>query len=139
VILVDSNILMYAAGADHPFKRPSIAWLERVAAGKLDATVDAEALQEILHRYRSIRRWSEGRRVYELARAIFPIVIPMDAAVLDRSRKILDAHSQLMARDALHAAVVALHGFVAICSYDRDFDVIEGLHRIEPSTSSDEV
>jgi predicted nucleic acid-binding protein len=138
VILVDSNVLMYAAGSDHPFKQPSVAWLERVATGEIDATVDAEVLQEILHRYRSIGRWSEGRQVYDLARALFPVVIPIDADVLDRSREIMDTHSSLMARDALHAAVLVVHDLDAICSYDRDFDVMEELRRIEPSASADQ-
>jgi hypothetical protein len=31
-----------------------VALLERVADGELEATVDAEVLQEILHRYRAI-------------------------------------------------------------------------------------
>jgi len=37
-----------------------------------------------------------------------------------------------MARDALHADVVMHEGFDAICSYDRDFDVITAITRIEP-------
>jgi predicted nucleic acid-binding protein len=138
VILVDSNILMYAAGADHPFKTPSVDWLQRVATGEVDATVDAEVLQEILHRYRSIRRWSDGRRVYDFARTLFPVVIPIDADVLDRSREIMDAHSGLMARDALHAAVVEIHEMDAICSYDQDLDVLD-LRRIEPSSGGEAV
>ena len=138
MILVDSNILMYAAGSEHPFKKPSVAWLERVAKGEVDATVDAEVLQEILHRYRSIHRWSEGRRVYDLARTLFPVVIPIDAEALDRCREIMDAHPKLMARDALHAAVVDIHELEAICSYDQDFDALDS-RRIEPSSDGDAV
>jgi len=37
-----------------------------------------------------------------------------------------------MARDALHAAVVMHEGFDAICSYDRDFDAITTITRVEP-------
>jgi predicted nucleic acid-binding protein len=33
---------------------------------------------------------------------------------------------------ALHAAVVFENDLEAICSFDRDFDVIEGLRRHEP-------
>lgn len=132
MILVDSNILMYASGGDHPNKRPSVNWLERVARGEVDATVDAEVLQEILHRYRSIRRWEDGRRVYDLARTLFPVVIPIDGDVLDRARDILDSHPDLMARDALHASVVECHGLEGICSYDQDFDGVGGLRRVEP-------
>jgi predicted nucleic acid-binding protein len=132
LILVDSNVLMYAAGTDHPNKQPSVDWLERVARGELEVTIDAEVLQEILHRYRAIRRWEDGRRVYDLARTLFPVVIPIDGEVLDRARDILDSYPRLMARDALHASVVECHGLQGICSYDQDFDEISGLHRIEP-------
>ena len=132
MILVDANILMYAAGAPHPHKAPSARWLEAVARGEVDAAVNAETLQELLHRYRAIGRWSDGRRVYDLARTIFPAVVPITAAVLDEARRLLDRHPMLMARDGLHAAVVLVEGLEAICSYDRDFDLIPGVRRVEP-------
>jgi predicted nucleic acid-binding protein len=37
-----------------------------------------------------------------------------------------------MARDALHAAVALRHADGRICSFDRDFDEIAGIHRTEP-------
>jgi len=131
-MLIDANIIMYAAGADHPHKRPSAALLERIAGGEIEATIDAEVLQEILHRYRAIRRWKDGRRVYDLTRQLFPSVIPVTAEVLDLARRLLDDDRQIMARDALHAAVVMTQGLEAVCSYDRDFDRIPGILRREP-------
>jgi len=132
VILVDANIIMYAAGADHAHKQPSLAYLEKVGSGEVEATIDAEILQEILHRYRAIRRWADGRRVYDLSRQLFPSVVPVTAEVLDRARQLLDRDTRIMARDALHAAVALTHGLDAICSYDRDFDRIPGITRLEP-------
>ena len=132
MILIDANVIMYAAGADHPHKRPSVALLERVAGGEIEATVDAEVLQEILHRYRAIGRWEDGRRVFDYTRLLFPSVVSVTGAILDRARKLLDTDQRIMARDALHAAVVMAGGFEAICSYDRDFDRIKGLVRREP-------
>ena len=132
MILVDANILMYAAGAAHANKAPSAAYLRRVARGEVTAALDAEVLQEILHRYQAIGRWPQGRLVYDAARRLFPTVIAVDADVLDIARGLMDAHEALSARDALHAAVALRHEAVAICSYDRDFDQIEGLTRIEP-------
>ena len=98
----------------------------------MDAALDAVAIQQILHRYRAIQRWPEGRGVYDLARQIVLIVIPITTEVVDMARHLLDEHEALMARDALHAAVARIHGAQAICSYDRDFDAIAGLRRIEP-------
>lgn len=135
LMLIDTSIIMYAAGADHPHKLPSVALLQRVAAGEVEAVIDAEALQEILHRYRAIGRWKNGRRVYDLARQIFPEVIPVTTSILDAARQILDTDSHIMARDALHAAVAITETMGAVCSYDRDFDRIDGILRSEPSKS----
>jgi uncharacterized protein len=132
MILIDSNIFMYAAGAEHAFKKPSVAYLERIARNEVDAATDAEVLQEILHRYRALKRWSDGQRVYDLARRIVPVVLPITAEVLDRARLLLDRYERLSARDALHAAVASAHDIRQICSYDQDFDDVNGLERIEP-------
>lgn len=132
MILVDTNILMYAAGAAHPHKGRSVRFLERVASGEEDAVLDAETLQEILHRYRALDRWEDGRKVFDLARILFPIVLPVRADLLDRARALLDGYPHLMARDALHAAVVVAHELDGICSFDRDFDPVAGVRRVEP-------
>ncbi len=124
---------MYAGGRAHANKSPSIAVLERVAGGAIDAAIDAEVLQEILHRYRAIGRWQDGRIVFDLARRIVPTVFPVTADALDSARELLDEYPDLMARDALHAAICLQHG-ARLCTFDRDFDDIRGLARIEPES-----
>ena len=98
----------------------------------MDAAVDAEVLQEVLHRYRALHRWEEGRQLYDLARALFPDVLPVTGEVLDVARRILDERPEASARDAVHAAACRVHGAEAICSWDRAFDRFEGLERVEP-------
>jgi predicted nucleic acid-binding protein len=132
MILLDTNIFMYAAGAAHPNKLPSARMLERVARGEVQAVIDVETLQEILHRYRAIGRWSDGRRVYDLTRQLFPSVVPISVSIMDRARRLLDSHAKLMARDALHAAVVVEEELDVICSYDKDFDKVSEIKRVEP-------
>ena len=132
MILVDSNILMYAAGREHAFKKRAAAFLEEVASGSIEAVIDAEVLQEILHRYRALGRWTDGKSVYDAARIVFPVALPVTATVMDRARLLLDQYPRLTARDAIHAAVVELHRLEAICSFDRDFDGVRGLRRIQP-------
>ena len=132
MILVDANILMYAAGTEHPNKVPSVRFLEKVADGSIDATLDAEVLQEVLHRYRAINRWTDGSKVYDDARRIFGMVVPITTEILDHARTLLDEHDGVSARDALHAAVVTVHDLEALCSYDRGFDEIPSVRRVEP-------
>jgi hypothetical protein len=130
MILVDSNMLMYAGGAEHPNKKLAVAFLKRVAGGEVDATIDAEVLQEIIHRYRALRRWPEGQLVYELARGLFPEVLAITGAVMDHAKQIADADGRISARDAIHAAVVAEYRLEGICTFDRDFDRIRGCRRV---------
>ena len=130
--LVDANIFMYAAGSEHPLKARAGKFLERVAAETIEAAIDAEVLQEILHRYRALNRWREGRLVYDTARIVFPEVLAVTGEVLDGARGLMDDHRGLMARDALHASVVVVYGLTSITSFDHDFDRVKGLERREP-------
>lgn len=133
MILVDANVFMYAAGTDHPLKEQSCRLLEAVASNSIQAGVDAEVLQEILHRYRALNRWEEGRKLYDLVRVVVPVVVSVSVEVLDQARALLDAVDTLSARDALHAAACFVVGADGFCTFDRDFDRIPGLRRIEPA------
>jgi predicted nucleic acid-binding protein len=126
-------VIVYAAGRPHPHKLDSRALIERVASGYVDGGIDAEVLQELLHRYRAIGRWAEGRVAYDLARRSFARIFSITVDVADCARGLMDLYPQLSARDALHAAVCRNEGVRTICSYDRDFDQIQGLRRVEPA------
>ena len=130
MILVDSNVLMYAGGADHPNKPLALAFLRRVAAGEVEAAIDAEVLQEIMHRYLALDRWPAGRAVYELTRGLFPEVLAVTGHVMDEAKRLTDQDSTLSARDAVHAAVAVTYKLQGICTFDRDFDRIPQCQRV---------
>lgn len=132
MIVLDSNIVMYAAGRPHPHRAPSLALLNRIAAGEVEAITNTEVLQEILHRYRAIDRWDDGRRVYDLTRRIIATILPISVDIMDSARSLMDEQPRLGARDAVHAAFTLACGGTAICSYDCGFDDLPGLRRLEP-------
>ncbi len=136
MMLVDANIMMYAAGSEHANRAPSIDFLSQVARGEVEAAVDAEVLQEILHRYRAIRRWGEGRQIYDSTRQLFTVCYPITADVIDVARSFLDTYQGISARDALHAGVVEVNRLDALCSFDRGFDRISSMTRVEPGKLS---
>jgi len=123
---------MYAAGTSHPHKLPSISFLHRVAAGRIEACISTEVLQEILHRYRYIDRWPDGKNVFMLARKIVPIIAPITFEIMKQTYRLMNKHTSLFARDCLHAAACLNRGINCICTYDTDFEEFEGLSRIEP-------
>lgn len=132
MIFLDANVFMYAAGVPHPHQAPSAELLKRVAAGKVEATTNAEVFQEILHRYRAIGRWDDGCQVFLLARRIVAVVEPLTMDTLDGSFRLLRRYPSLMARDGLHAATCLRLGRTRMCSYDAAYDVIAGLTRVTP-------
>ena len=95
--LVDSNIFIYAAGRAHPLKHRAAAFLEKAASGTVQAAIDAETLQEILHRCRALERWKEGRVVYDTSRILVPEVLAVTGEVMDDARRLMDEEPGLMA------------------------------------------
>lgn len=130
MILIDSNVLMYAAGADHPNKARAVTLLKRVAGGDAEAAIDAEVLQEILHRYTALGRRADAQRVYELARTLFPEVLAITGEVMDKARRIVGKYDGVSARDAVHAAVVVTYALDGIWTFDGDFDRILECRRV---------
>ena len=59
-------------------------------------------------------------------------VIPIGAAEINAAVVLLREYPQLDTRDAVHAAVVQLHGLEGVVSADKSFDVVRGLTRFDP-------
>ncbi|MBD3317913.1 MAG: hypothetical protein GF344_19175 [Chitinivibrionales bacterium] len=104
-MLVDSNTFMYAAGAAHRNKQPSVSFLECVSTGKAQVCVSTEILPENLHRYRSIVWGEDGKQVFMLAREIVPRILPIDRDSINRAYGYLEGIPNIMARHPIHAVI----------------------------------
>lgn len=131
-VFVDSNIPMYVAGTDHPNRGPSTRFLDRARRDGLDLCTSTEVLQEILYRYSGLGRREMGARVYDLFVALMPEVFDVTLADTDLAKTFLLAHERLSARDAVHAAVMVNRGVEVIVTYDRGFESVDAIRRIEP-------
>jgi predicted nucleic acid-binding protein len=125
MVSIDSNVFVYGAGAAHPNKIPTVRCVHRAARGEMDACTSVAILQEILHRYRYMRRWRDGKQVFILAKKIIPVIVPIDPEILDRAFELLEKHPSLCARDAVHAVTCLSMGVREICSYDAGFDGVD--------------
>jgi len=142
-LFLDANVPTYAAGRDHPLKEPCKEVLRLSARYPGSFFSDAEVLQEMLHRYLSLRRWPEGKRVVlDFAALMAGSVEPVTAEDMVRACDLADRYAarpttRLAARDLLHAAVMLrAEGEAAkIVSADRGFDELagEGIERLDPT------
>jgi predicted nucleic acid-binding protein len=93
----DANVPTYAAGLSIPSSLAARA-LGAAARGQIAAVTDAEALQEIMHRYASLERWEQGAEVVELSLRVLLDVLPItreeivQALALYRARPGTDAN-----------------------------------------------
>ena len=131
-IFIDSNILMYVAGREHPLREPSRRSLRRVRDGKLDACTSTEVLQEILYRYSSLGRLDFAGEVYDLFVEVCPVVLGVTLADTDRARDLVCGGTGASARDAVHAAVMLNNDVEWIATFDAGFDEIPGVRRMKP-------
>ena len=136
VFFLDVNVPMYAAGTDHPHRAACVWVMEEIAESRLRSAIDAEIIQEILHRFGSIRQWELGARMAVGLLDLVPTVYPITVAEARRSVELFKAlgGQGVTARDTLHVAAMQSNGLTHIISADRHFDRIDGIVRIGVET-----
>jgi uncharacterized protein len=130
VIFIDSNIPMYLVGGPHPHKADARRWLEELVSGQERLVTDSEVLQEILHRYVSIGRPDAIQPAFDAILGIADDVFPVDRDTVERAKSVVLGRSGLSARDAVHLAVMQIHGVKRILSFDRGFDGFPGITHV---------
>ena len=130
MIFIDSNVPMYLVGAQHPHKADARRLLEESIAERQRLVTDAEALQEILHRYVAIGRRDAIQPAFDALLGVVDEVLPVDLSAVESAKAIVLGHERLSARDAIHLAVMQQHGVDRIMSFDAGFDGYPGVRRL---------
>jgi uncharacterized protein len=133
VILIDANVFMYAAGRESPQRAPCQRFLDRVVDGVgPPACTDAEVLQEILHRYRSLRIPEVGFQIFDAVAHLGIPILPVTDRAMAGARRLLAEHPNLSTRDGVHLGVMWEQGIEVIVSYDADFSEVSWVKRLQP-------
>ena len=130
MILIDSNVPMYLVGAPHPHKLDATRLVENALSEGERLVTDAEVLQEICHRFASIRRPDAIQPTFDAILEMVDEVLPIERKHVVAAKDILLRYRSLSARDAIHASVMAEHGIERIMTFDRDFDLYPGVERV---------
>ena len=121
---------MYIVGASHPNKVAALRILEKAIMDRQRLVTDAEVFQEILHRYVSINRRQVIQPAFDALLALVDSVLAIEQETVVAAKQIVLGYPQLSARDAVHLAVMRLHGIDRILSFDSGFDGFQGITRI---------
>ena len=106
IFFIDTNILMYAVGTEHPLKKPSVEILEKISEGEIMAVTDTEVFQEIAYRYWFQKKWKVAVEILKDYQSLFHEIYPVEQQQLELYYDLLSRYSFLSPRDAIHAAVM---------------------------------
>ncbi len=130
MLVLDTSVLVYASGADHPLREPAVRLLRDVVASRVSATTTPEVLQEYAHvRARRRERGDAFSQAERFAELLGPLTVVNTRDVLEGLR-IWSQTSTLGAFDSVVAAVAIAHGWEAVSS-DRSFGSVTGLQWID--------
>ncbi|MCL5986895.1 MAG: type II toxin-antitoxin system VapC family toxin [Actinobacteria bacterium] len=119
---LDTNILMYAAGKEHIFKKPCIELLEKAVSGEIEVYTDAHVFQEILHRSISQQNLKVGIQIFdEYIKIMNGKILPITFRELKILRKFVEKYPHDKAGDLLHLSVMITNNIDKIITLDKDF------------------
>lgn len=135
MIVLDTTVLVYAKGADHPLRASCRGLIDAVSGGRLKATTTAEVIQEFLH-VRSRRRSREDAAALarEYVELLSPL-IPLSAQTLLWGISTYERSPQLGSFDAVLAASAVVAGADALVSADTAFASVPGLRHVVPDAA----
>ena len=131
-VFVDTSVIMYANGAEHPLRAPCARIMTGIGSGEVAAVTSVEVVQEILHRFISIKRPEIGISVANLTMDVFAPVFPITHALMRRVPELAARYPTLQARGLVHVATCIHLGITEIVSPDTGFDGVAELRRRDP-------
>jgi predicted nucleic acid-binding protein len=132
MIVLDTTVLMYAKGADHPLRDPARRLIAAVADREVQATTTVEAIQEFVH----VRARRRGRAdAVALGNDFSELLSPLLSVTGEHLRDglaLFERSEQLGAFDAVLVAAALSAGAEALVSADRAFAAVTALAHIIP-------
>lgn len=134
MIVLDTTVLVYAKGGDHPLQGPCRALMEAVVARAVEATTTPEVIQEFAHvRARRTGRGVATVEARDLIGALSPLLL-VDEGDLSVGLRIYEVTPAIGSFDAVLAAAAIGISADALVSADRAFGKVRGLTHLDPAT-----
>ncbi len=132
MIVLDTTVLVYARGTEHPLRDPCRAVFDGVERGQLRATTTPEVVQEFVH----VRARRRGRAdAVLLGGAFATLLAPLLEVTADDLRRgliLYERSERLGAFDAVLGATAIGHGATALVSADPAFAELKGIDHVVP-------
>jgi uncharacterized protein len=135
MIVVDTTVLVYAVGIDHPLCEPCQRLIRAIADGTILATTTIEVIQEFTH-VRARRR--DRKDAAGLARDYIELLSPLlivEETDLREGLRLYEQGTAFGSFDAVLAAAARAAGAEALVSADAGFSSIAAIHHVVPDAA----
>ena len=133
MIVVDTTVLVYAVGEDHPLREPCRAVVAAIEAGRLKASTTIEVIQEFCHVRARRRGRADAAALARSYAALFAPLLVVDAVDLAAGLELYERIELLGPFDAVLAAAARQRAAAALVSADAAFGRIDDLHHLDPA------
>ena len=135
MIVLDTTVLVYAVGVEHPFREPCRQLISAIADGDVTGTTTVEVIQEFAH----VRAKRRGRAdAADLARDYIELLTPLlvvEEADLREGLRLYEAGTGFGSFAAILAAAAHTSGAGALVSADGAFSSIPGIRHVVPDAN----
>jgi len=133
MIVLDTTVLVYATGSEHPLREPCRQLVDAIANGALTATTTVEVIQEFTHvRARRMGRADASLLAESFTDLLAPL-LPLTESALRQGLQIYAGAERVGAFDAVLAAATLAVGGQTLVSADRSFTEVPGLSNVTPN------
>ena len=133
MILIDTTVLTYAVGVEHPLREPCRRLLQAHADGRIEAATTIEVIQEFVHVRARRRSRADAVAVARQYMAALSLLLTR-AEDLDVGLSLFERQTALGAFDSVLAAVALNRDAEALVSADRAFGEVPDLRWVNPAT-----
>ena len=131
MIVLDTTVLAYAVGTEHPLREPSRRLIGAIGEGMVTASTTVDVIQEFAHGYARPRpRADAAAQARRYATLLAPLLSPTEAD-LAAGLQLFEKQERLDAFDAVLAATTIAHEAKALVSADRAFASVRRLPFVE--------
>jgi predicted nucleic acid-binding protein len=132
MIVLDTTVLVYAKGADHPLRESCRELVAAIAEERIEATTTAEVIQEFVHVRARRRDRSEAAALGRDYAELLSPLLSITRDHLQRGLTLFETMPRLGAFDAVLAAAAAQAGATALVSSDTAFADLPDISHIVP-------
>lgn len=135
MIVLDTTVLVYSKGADHPYREPCRQLVAAVADNRLEATTSVEVIQELVHVRARRRDRSDAAALGAAYAELLSPLMEVNRDHLERGLDLFRATTKLGPFDAILAAACLASGAGALVSADSAFSEVPALRHVVPDAA----